>query len=1014
MRRASMQMFGHRSIFRSCPVSDFGLCATAESSQRCLLSKLVGHTWTTGFRFILGVILSIALHRQLPAQVNHGPQRPEDELKSFRFADDQLTIELIAAEPDVVSPVAMAWDERGRLFIAEMSDYPAETTGGRIKLLEDRDQDGHYETISIFADKLSFPNGVLPWNDGVLVTAAPNIWFLKDTDDDGKADERRVILTGFAEGNQQLRVNGLFWGLDNWVYGANGRSDGQVRSPNQPANQAVSLRLHDFRFRPDTGEVQIVSGFSQFGLAHDDWGNRFTSWNTIPIRHVVLEERYLSRNPNLALTASVASILDPADTGRVYSISPPPTTFNREPVDYFNASCGLTIHRGDGLGAEYKGNAFVCESLTNLVHRRVLTPAGQTFVASRGEMEKEFLASTDSWFHPVNLTTGPDGCLYVADFYRQSVEHPQFVPEPIRKTIDFRVGTDHGRVWRIRRKSEPAAKLARLDQATAAQLVDSLGNTNGWVRDTAQRMLVTRKDAAAVLLKEAAIKSSSPLARSHALWTLHGLGQLDESTLNAAMKNSSAEVREQALIAAERQVATSPSIQSALQRLVDDSNSRVRYRTAISLGDVSATDSTRQLAVIANRDSDDEWTRLAILSSLGQTATPFLRSLVESHPEWLKSPSNTQSQFLSDVAALVGASNREVELAEALSLLQLDQPTINPGNLAVFVGLTEGLARKGKSLKQLSQNPSPQLAKSLASLPKLIEVSRAMATEDGRTVSHRILAFKSLIEIDLDAASPVLLELLQPNQPEALQTTAARGLAIVGSKGLAMQALEGWNSYTTGTRREILASLLRTAELATALIEGIEQEKLAAAELDASAQEVLRRIPSAELKTKVEELFPKNQSDDREAVVQSYQPVLELKGQNTRGAELFSKTCVTCHQVRGKGQRVGPDLSGTRSRPKAALLSDILNPNKDVEPDYRSFVLINNRGQVSTGILAAETATSITLRRAQGAEDSVLRSEIAEFRPSGKTLMPEGLERTLSQQDIADILEFLHNPIALP
>jgi hypothetical protein len=182
---------------------------------------------------------------------------------------------------------------------------------------------------------------VLPYKGGIFVTAAPNIWYIKNEGAGGRA-ERRVLLTGFAEGNQQLRVNGLVWGHDNWIYGANGRSNGDVRRPSDPPNKAVSISRHDFRFRPDTGEVEAVAGFSQFGLTRDDWGRRFLSWNTIPFRHVVLEERYLNRNRYLASAAPVAMISDPAEQGRLFSIAPPPTTFNREPVQFFNASCGNT------------------------------------------------------------------------------------------------------------------------------------------------------------------------------------------------------------------------------------------------------------------------------------------------------------------------------------------------------------------------------------------------------------------------------------------------------------------------------------------------------------------------------------------------------------------------------------------------------------------------------------------------------------------------------------------------
>ena len=233
----------------------------------------------------------------------------------------------------------------------------------------------------------------MPCFGGVLVTAAPNIWFLRDRDGDGRADERRVVLTGFGEGNTQLRVNGLSWGLDNQIYAANGRSDGEVRAPDEPSSKAVSIRRRDLRFRlkraagtrPGGSRSRPSPASASSACAHDDWGNRFPSWNTIPIRHVVLEQQALDRNPYLAETSSVASILDLADGGRIFAISPAQARFNRESVAFFNASCGPMIERGDWLPAAYHGNAFVCEPLTNLVHRRVLEPAGVTFVARRVE-----------------------------------------------------------------------------------------------------------------------------------------------------------------------------------------------------------------------------------------------------------------------------------------------------------------------------------------------------------------------------------------------------------------------------------------------------------------------------------------------------------------------------------------------------------------------------------------------------------------------------------------------------
>src|SRR6266481_7756736 len=252
---------------------------------------------------------------------SQSPLTPAEERNTFRLADTNLTIELVASEPAVRAPVAVAWDADGRMFVAEMTDYPSGPVSGRIRFLEDRDGDGRYERSTVFATNLAFPNGVMPWKNGVLVTAAPDIWFLADTNGDGVADVRERVLTGFAEGNQQLRVNGLLWGLDNWIYGANGRSDGEARWAD--GTTAGSIRRHDFRFRPDAKQFEPVAGNSQFGMGHDDWGNRFPVFNNTPIRHVVMEDRYLAGQPLVAGTDVVPSISPAQDGNRVFALTPP-------------------------------------------------------------------------------------------------------------------------------------------------------------------------------------------------------------------------------------------------------------------------------------------------------------------------------------------------------------------------------------------------------------------------------------------------------------------------------------------------------------------------------------------------------------------------------------------------------------------------------------------------------------------------------------------------------------------
>ncbi|WP_165250642.1 PVC-type heme-binding CxxCH protein [Paludisphaera soli] len=957
------------------------------------LSRRIGAVWLAA---------TLWTGASLAADPAPGPLPPEQAKATLRLIDPELTIELVASEPDVCSPVAAAWDEDGRLFVAEMLDYPVGPASGKVRLLEDRDGDGRYERASTFAEGLNFPNGVLPWNGGVLVTAAPDILFLKDEDGDGVADVRKVVLTGFAEGNTQLRVNGLTWGSDNWVYGANGRSDGAVRRPEDPESAVVPLRFHDFRFRPDTGAVEVVSGFSQFGLPRDDWGRRFPSWNTMPIRHVVLEEKALARNPYLAESASVATILDPADGGRVFPISPPPTTFNRESTTYFNASCGPTIYRGDLLGDGYVGNAFFGESLTNLVQRRILEHQGPTFLARRAEADREFLASTDPFFRPVNTATGPDGALYVVDFYREMVEHPAFVPADVRDSIEFKRWMNRGRIWRIARKGAKTAPPPRLGGASAEALAALLENPNGWRRDAAQRLLVTRGDRAAVPALAALAKASArPLGRIHAAWTLDGLGALDDATVAGLLADPSADVRE----AAAKLAAGRPDLLNAVATLADDGEPRVRFQAAIVLGDSSAPAAVESLAKVAARDAEDEWTRLAVLSGLRDTASPFLASLLKAHPEWLATATPGQARLLGATASILGVRANPDEL-KALSAA-LRPPAAGEGSagrLALLLGLSDGLARAGKPPRELAGEAG------FEGLAVLLDRAGETVAATDAEAADRARALTLLSRFRPDAAAEFVPTLLGADQPPAVQAAAADAIAEVASAPLAGRIFESWESIAIAPRRAVLAAMVRSAPLAGGLVEAIEDDVVGLSELTPAERESLRSSSDPEVARRVSALLESRTPRDRAEVVAKFQSALALEGDVARGRELFVKNCRTCHQHRGDGYKVGPDLSGVASRPASALLKDVLDPNADVSPDFVAFTVLTKRGQTLSGLLAEETAASLKLRGAEGIEQSILRTEIEAVRRSGRSLMPEGFEDALGEQGLADLIAFLRQP----
>ncbi len=373
------------------------------------------------------------------------PKSPEESLKEIEVRPG-FKVELVAQEPLVQDPIAFEWGADGKLWVVEMGDYPVGVDGhgkpgGIVRFLEDTDGDGRYDKSTVFLEGLNFPTGVMPWRKGVIVSAAPEIFYAEDTDGDGKADVRKLLFTGFREGNQQHRVSGFDYGLDNWVYGANGESGGEIHS--LATGKSFNLRGRDLRFKPDDGSFETVEGQTQFGRHRDDWGNWFGNNNPTWLWHYFLPDRYLSRNPHLAVRTTTHYLANYPHNTAAFAVSRPMQRFNfPDLVNTVTSANSATPYRDELFGPEFTTSVFMSEPANNLIHREVLEPDGVTFKShrARGEEDREFLASRDNWFRPTMLKTGPDGALYIADMYRLVIEHPEYALPGVDKQIDIRAG----------------------------------------------------------------------------------------------------------------------------------------------------------------------------------------------------------------------------------------------------------------------------------------------------------------------------------------------------------------------------------------------------------------------------------------------------------------------------------------------------------------------------------------------------------------------------------------------
>ncbi|MFO0954337.1 MAG: c-type cytochrome, partial [Isosphaeraceae bacterium] len=697
-----------------------------------------------------------------------------------------------------------------------------------------------------------------------------------------------------------------------------------------------------------------------------------------------------------------------SDGGRIYSLAPAQRRFNAETVAFFNATCGPTVYRGDLLGEAYTGHVFVCEPLTSVVHHRRLDPNGPTYTARRVEAEKdrEFLASSHPWFRPVNLATGPDGALYVLDFCRAWVEHPAFVPEKQRNSVDFREGFKNGRIWRVVPKGlKDRPKPCRPGTLDTARLVALLEHPNGWCRDTAQRLLVERKDAnAAAPLRALAAGSKDARARVHALWTLQNLGAADAAVLKLRLADPHPRVREAAVRAAVAGGLTAPLGESALAGLADDPDARVRLRAAEALGLFRGDQAREALGRIAARDAESPWTSAAVLASVGPDPGQFLERLAASQPVWLTASSPAQAEFLARLAARIGAGGQlEAHLSAIAAVVVAGNASRGaPAAFALLQGWADGRNMQ-PDLDQMPEALRREVAAVLARAAK-------SAADPAAPAWIRLRALAALLATRDPAAKSVVPALLAADQPAEVQAAAALGLARLGDPALADDLLARWDGLAVSTRRVLLGVLCESPALTGRLVTAVEKNVVAVSELDPATRLALRRTTDPALKRRVSEALGPEPGADRRAVVGSYEKALNLSGDPARGRLAFEKHCKTCHSRGGQGAKVGPELLSIAGKAPADLLVAILDPSREAAPDGVAVLVATTRGETLTGLLVEENPTGLRLRRAEGVEELVPRAEVEAVRSTGRSLMPDGLEQVLSPQDLADLIAFLRSP----
>lgn len=796
------------------------------------------------------------------------PLTPEKSIAAFQFESPDLKATIIAAEPEVIDPVAMCFDEKGRIFVVENRRYPNPgkqmPTGpkvGEVARLEDKDGDGRFETRTTFAKDFTFPNGILPWKGGFYVTDAPEVYYLKDTNDDGVADVREVIFTGFGtnSSSEQLRVASPTLGPDGWIYLTSGLSGGKVTSPQHPSRKPVEANTQDWRFHPDTLEIQALSSTGQFGQVFDNLGRRFVCTNRHAIKWCVFSKEELSRNPNYTGGQAMLDLAGAGSATPLFPLSPDTTAagfhtklFHKLHAGTFTSCSGLAFYSGKQL-PNHRGNFFICEPAQNLVHSRSVIETDDTLTSKASAEGREFLASPDQWFRPVFALDGPDGALYVCDMYRKYIDHPNYLPPAAAAKLDFDAGKKHGRIWKITSCSKAKPK--------------PLPDGNGLSKH----------------IQEA--KDSK--------------GELDK------------------------------------------------------------------LARLAERAGTNEWFRTAAFGVARGQSKNLLKMLGD----------NVPPAFVEDAAQLASK-----ELKGELDLGNLSNPCWNPTQTFAFL-----------------------LGSGLPATPSIISKAKIALGTPKNPEETRLYALRILEKKEPES----LMQFISAKEHLSIRHAAIRAVGASKVGGLGKQLLHLRPSFGPESSSIILDALTRNRTHHEMLLDALESGDLPLYSIPLNQRR--RFSNNKDVKVRAEKLFKSAESGDRMKVFEDYKKILGNDGDVSKGKVIYARTCASCHQFGGTGHDVGPDLTGLKNQPAEALLLHILVPNREVYPNFAFYQATTKDGQVHAGVLSGETENSVTLKLPLGLKATVRRDQLKSLKAMPISLMPNGLEQSMTRQEMRDLLAYLKN-----
>ncbi|MBD3675066.1 MAG: ThuA domain-containing protein [Planctomycetaceae bacterium] len=982
-----------------------------------------------------------------PLTLMQKPLSPEESLKHYVTPED-FELQLFVSEPDLKGkPIAMNWDARGRLWVCETVDYPNELRPpgegrDRIRICEDTDHDGRADKFTVFAEQLSIPTAIEFWRGGAIVQNGTETLYLKDTDGDDVADTRKVLFGGWELGDTHGGVSNFRYGLNNWIYAMQGYNNS---APTINGEEQQRFRMGFFRFKPDGSEIEFLRSTNNntWGLGITEEGLIFGSTaNHNPSDFMPIPNRYYERVKGWA-PQRLEGIAD------TYKFDP--ITDKIRQVDQFG---GYTAGAGHAVYTartypEYFWNrtAFVCGPTGHLVGTFLLNPDGAGFHSTS---PMNLIASDDEWSAPIMAEVGPDGHVWVIDWYNYIVQHnptPQgFETGQGNAYMSDLRDKKHGRIYRVVYKKADQYEPVDLVNASPQELVALLKHDNMFWRLRAQRLLVERgkNDVMQALVQLLMDHSVDELGLNvgaiHALWTLDGLGLVHsenpivyEAVVRSLLHPSTA-VRKAAIQTLPYHEQNQNIGHVIVSQPFSQTDAQLQLAAILAVSDTPQTDEYGSAGDLVARIScqdeflSDRWLKDALTSAAAMHDLHYLTTF--SQPG--VAPHAQTHEIISIVSEHLARSEPD---SKKMNQLLVGLKGSDSGLLlTVLSGLSEGWPKdyeiqindqaQDALLGWIEKLPPGAKGQLIALAPKwgtdrlekyaieIVDDLMQQVENEERSAEDRVESARSLVTFrstDLKVAESIL-DLIGAQTEPVLADGLLNALRQSQADGVGEAIVDKLPEMTPSVKATAFRVLLSNPKTTTALLSAAAEGEVSLSELSLDQKQALANHPNAQIREMAKPLLAMGgglPNPDRQKVFDALVSVTERTGNPEQGRELFKKHCAKCHKHGDMGETIGPNLTGMAVHPKKELLGHIIDPSKDVEGNYRIYTIVTDEGRVFNGLLASESKTTLELIDTEAKKHTILREEIEELIASRKSLMPEGFEKQMTETELADLLEFL-------